>query len=172
MRIALAGAHATGKSTLAAELSAALPGHAVVEEPYHQLAAEGHAFAALPALEDFEAQLARSLRDVGRRRGAVIFDRSPADFLAYLLAHRDRDPAAVTRWFAEVGAAVATLDLVVFVPVERPDRIAAPEMGRLRRRVDAALRAGLVAELKGRGVLSGNEHDAFKAAAHRRAQRR
>ena len=141
MRIAIAGAHATGKSTLVAELAWALPGHPVVEEPYYQFEAEGHAFAERPALEDVEAQLARSLRDVSAPRAAVIFDRSPADFLAYLLAHRDGGRADVARWFPDIGDAVRTLDLVVFVPIERPDRVVAPEAPRLRRQVDAALRA-------------------------------
>lgn len=145
MRIALAGAHATGKSTLAAELARALPGHRLIEEPYHQLEAEGHVFAAAPALDDFELQLERSLRNLAEERGPAIFDRSPADHVAYLLAHRDGGQAAAARWFPDVVAATTTLDLLVFVPIERPDRIAAPEAGRLRRRVDAALRAGLVA---------------------------
>lgn len=146
MRLALAGAHATGKSTLAAELARALPGHRVIEEPYYLLEAEGHVFAASPALEDFEVQLERSLQSVAEERGGVIFDRSPADYLAYFLAYRDGGRAAVVRWFPEVCAAIATLDLLVFVPIERPDRIAAPEAARLRRRVDTVLRAGVMAD--------------------------
>jgi predicted ATPase len=151
MRIALAGAHATGKTTLAAELARALPGHRLVEEPYDQLAAEGHGFAVPPALEDFEAQLECALRGVARERGSAIFDRSPADFLAYLLTHRDRDRADLGRWLADVRAALNALDLIVFVPIERPDRIAASDAARLRRRVDAALRAGLVEDEWGLG---------------------
>jgi hypothetical protein len=114
-RIALAGAHETGKSTLAAELARALPGHPVVEEPYYELEAEGHLFAAPPTLEDFEAQLERSLRNVREERGDVIFDRSPADYLAYMLAHRDAADADVSSWLPRVADAVATLDLTVFV---------------------------------------------------------
>src|SRR4028119_353553 len=45
MRIAVSGTHAAGKSTLVAELSALLPDHAVVDEPYHLLAEDGHEFA-------------------------------------------------------------------------------------------------------------------------------
>lgn len=151
MRIALAGAHATGKSTLSVELARALPSYRVIEEPYYQLKAEGYVFAASPALEDFEAQLECSVRSVREEHGEVIFDRSPADFLAYLLVHRDRDRAEVARRLPDVSAAMAALDLIVFVPVERPDRIAAPEAGRLRRRVDAELRAGLAADEWGLG---------------------
>ena len=152
MRIALTGAHATGKSTLATELARALPGYRVIEEPYHQLEAEGYAFAAAPTLEDFECQLERSLRSVAEERGPVIFDRSPADFVAYLLAHRDDRRAAAAWEFAAVAAAIGTLDLLVFVPIEQPDRIAAPEARRLRRRVDAMLRAGLAADEWGFGT--------------------
>ena len=143
-RIAVAGAHATGKSTLAAELARALPGYRVIEEPYHQLESEGYVFAASPTLEDFEAQLERSLRDVHDERGPVIFDRTPADFVGYLLAHRDRARASVGERLPAVREAISTLDLVVFVPIERPDRIASPEKSGLRRRVDALLREGLV----------------------------
>jgi len=45
MRIAVGGAHASGKSTLIAELSRTLPSHKVVEEPYYLFVAEGHNFA-------------------------------------------------------------------------------------------------------------------------------
>ena len=152
MRIALTGAHATGKSTLAAELARSLVGYRVIEEPYYQLESEGYAFVASPTLEDFEVQLDRSIRNVEDLHGALILDRSPADYLAYLLSHGDGGPAAATQWFAKVGEAIATLDLLVFVPIERPDRIAAPEATRLRRRVDTALRGGLLADDWGFGA--------------------
>ena len=42
--------------------------------------------------------------------------------------------------------AIATLNLVVFVSVEVPDRVAASEASRFRRQVDAALGEGLVAD--------------------------
>ena len=144
-QIALAGAHAVGKSTLAAELAAALPGHRVVEEAYYQLEMEGYVFAESPSLEDFEAQLERSLRCVREERGDVIFDRSPADYLAYLLAHRDAARAAPSYWLPRIREACAALELIVFVPIEHPDRVTAGyEAPRLRRRVDATLREGLV----------------------------
>jgi predicted ATPase len=152
MRIALTGAHATGKSTLAAELARALPGYRVVEEPYYQLESEGYAFVASPTLEDFEVQLERSIRNVQELQGGLIFDRSPADYIAYLLSHGDGGPAAAAPWFAKAAAAIATLDLLVFAPVERPDRIVTLEAARLRRRVDAALRAGLLADDWGFGA--------------------
>jgi predicted ATPase len=154
MRIAIAGAHAVGKSTLAADLARTLPGYRVVEEAYYQLEAEGHLFADAPSLEDFEAQLERSLRCIREEQGegAVIFDRSPADYLAYMLAHREVARATLADWFPVVRKAFATLDLIVFVPVERPDRITvAREEARLRRRVDRMLHEALVVDDWGLG---------------------
>jgi predicted ATPase len=152
MRIAVAGTHAVGKSTLAAELARALPSYRVVEEAYYQLDAEGHLFADPPSLEDFEVQLERSLRCVREEQGDVIFDRSPADYLAYLLAHREAAHVAPGDWLQQLRESFATLDLIVFVPIERPDRIAVPrEEGRLRRRVDRLLREALVEDGWGLG---------------------
>jgi len=79
MRIAVGGAHASGKSTLIAELSRTLPSHKVVEEPYYLFVAEGHNFAG---------------------EGSSVLD----------------------DWLPPVRAAMARLDLVVFVPIEQPDR--------------------------------------------------
>lgn len=152
MRIAVAGTHAVGKSTLAADLARALPRYRVVEEAYYQLDAEGHLFADPPTLEDFEAQLERALRCVREEQGDVIFDRSPADYLAYLLAQPAAERAAPAGWLPQVREAFATLDLIVFVPVERPEQIAVPrEETRLRRRVDGLLCEALTADGWGLG---------------------
>lgn len=145
MRIAIAGAHATGKSTLAVELARSLPGYRMVEEAYYQLEAEGHPFADSLSLEEIEVQLERSLRCVHEEQGSVIFDRSPADYIAYMLAHRQSSHAVTAEWLPLVCDAVATLDLIVYVPVERPDRIAVQhEELQLRRKVDALLRDALI----------------------------
>lgn len=72
MRIALSGAHATGKSTLAAEL---------VRGPVRARAGRG---ALLPT------------RSGGAR------DRCSADYLAYMLAGCAQNLAALARWFPEV----------------------------------------------------------------------
>jgi hypothetical protein len=118
----------------------------VVEEAYYQLGAEGYLLADPPSLEDFEVQLQRSLLCVRDEQGDVIFDRSPADYLAYLLAHREAERVAPAEWLRDISEAFATLDLIVFVPIERPDRIAAPpEELRLRRRVNRLLSEALVA---------------------------
>lgn len=142
MRIAIAGTHRSGKTTLVEDLSAALPQHLVVEEPYYLLVEEGHDFAEMPSVEDFELQLERSIDLVDDGEPNVIFDRCPADFLGYLLTHTEARAFDFESWLPRVRAAMASLDLVVFLPVEERDRIALPasEDGELRAQVDEKLR--------------------------------
>jgi predicted ATPase len=142
MKIAVSGAHGTGKTTLVDELAAALPSFEVVDEPYHQLVEEGHDFAAMPCLEDFELQLERSILCLAESEGDTLFDRCPLDLLAYLLTHDESAGFTVDRWLPRVREAMARLDLVIFVPIESPDRIpdATEDHGDLRWRVDEELR--------------------------------
>ena len=137
MRIAISGAHATGKTTLVEAIAEALPGYSTVEEPFYLLEAEGYAFAEEPSLEDFEVQLARSIATLQESGENVLFDRCPADFIAYLAALG----ADAGEWLTEARAAIQTLDLIILVLVETPDRIDVPdeENPRLRRRVDLRL---------------------------------
>ena len=142
MRIAISGTHHSGKSTLVEELSAVLPGYLTVEEPYYLLVEEGHEFAEMPSVEDFELQLERSLECLSGREPDVIFDRCPVDFLGYLLAHPDGEAFHPEKWLPRVQAAIDTLDLIVFLPVEARDRIALPpsEDAGFRREVDEKLK--------------------------------
>ena len=145
MRIAFSGTHRTGKTTLVAALAELLPAYEVVDEPYHQLEEEGHEFAGRPSIEDFELQLERSLDRLVDSAENQLFDRCPVDLLAYLLTHRDADGFDVDDWLPRVEVAMQRLDLVVFVPVEDPDRVSvAPEERRLRHRVDEELRSILL----------------------------
>src|SRR3954468_5242028 len=144
MRIAGSGAHRTGKTTLIEELSRALPEYAVVEEPYHLLAEEGHEFAEMPSLDDFELQLERSIQCVEDSEEDQLFDRCPADMLAYLIAHRDSAGFDVGVWLPRLESAMRRLDLIVFVPIEHPDRIifvSDPEDRELRGSAEEGLRA-------------------------------
>lgn len=140
MRIAICGAHAVGKTSLVNALADALADHSVVEEPYHALIALGHVFEDPPSSEDFEAQLEFSIESVHTTGADVIFDRCPADFLAYLAESATAD--IVSDYWPRSQDAVTMLDLVIHLPVERPDRIqvAASEYPHLRRRVDRRLR--------------------------------
>jgi predicted ATPase len=126
MRIAFSGTHRVGKSTLVQYVADALPQHATVDEPYYQLEEEGYECSEPPSLEDFEAQLARSLVALEEDRQNVLFDRCPVDVLAYLLAHEDAAAFEIQDWTKRTHEAMQTLDFVVFVPVEERDRIALP----------------------------------------------
>jgi hypothetical protein len=139
MRIAIVGSHGTGKSTLLAELSRLIPKLTVVEEAYYRLLDAGQGFSDPPTVADFESLFEASIGDLAEHYASpVAFDRSPADYLAYLVALQPG--AALVDHVASAAAALETLDLVVYVPIERPDRIAVPELPRLRRRVDDVLR--------------------------------
>jgi predicted ATPase len=142
MRIAVAGAHRTGKTTLVEELCRALPAYVAVDEPYYLLEEEGHEFAEMPCLEDFELQLERSIECIVESEEDRVFDRCPADILAYLITHRDSEAFDVDSWLPRVRSAMERLDLIVFVPVEDPDRImvSEPDDADLRQRVDQELR--------------------------------
>lgn len=61
MRIAFAGAHRTGKTTLVHALAEVLPKYEAIDEPYLALEEEGQEFSDPPTAEDFQLQLQRSI---------------------------------------------------------------------------------------------------------------
>ncbi len=142
VKIAISGAHRTGKTTLIHELKRFLPNYVTIDEPYYLLEEEGHRFAEMPGLEDFELQLDRSMKSVVGSEGDCLFDRCPSDMLAYLFTHEDSDGFDIDLWLPRVRDAMQRLDLIVFVPVEKPDRVRVPasEGRALRSRVDDQLR--------------------------------
>jgi len=148
VRIAVSGAHRTGKTTLVAALLRALPEYIAIEEPYHRLEEEGHVFAAMPSLEDFELQLGRSIECLEEPGENRIFDRCPADFLAYLLTHPEADAFDLEASLARVEGAMRGLDLIVFVPIEPGVHAtsAEEEDPDLRDRVDEELRDIVLAD--------------------------
>ena len=142
MRIAISGTHFSGKSTLVEALSEALPEYTTVEEPYSLLQEEGYEFAELPSLEDFELQLERSIELLDENASNIIFDRCPVDILGYLLSHIDAEAFDLAKWLPRVQTAIRKLDLLVFLPIEEPDRIVLPlsEDAAYRQRVDEKLK--------------------------------
>ncbi|WP_342379960.1 ATP-binding protein [Myxococcus stipitatus] len=156
MRIAFSGTHRVGKSTLVEELSDLLPSYATVDEPYLELEEEGYEFASPPSVEDFEAQLARSIDHLGDTDTGpdVLFDRCPVDFIGYLQAHDDAESFDLDSWLPRVRTALQSLDLIVWVGIEQPDRIAlsASEDEDLRLAVDEQLRALLLDDALSLGV--------------------
>jgi predicted ATPase len=120
VRVAFSGSHRVGKSTLVEQVAQALPLYARVEEPYHLLEEDGYEFEWPPSAEDFEAQLDRAVFEIERAGNDTLFDRCPADLLAYLLVDgQDIEPE-----MERAREPMQLLDLIVFVPIEEPDRIA------------------------------------------------
>jgi AAA domain-containing protein len=141
MRVGISGTHGTGKTTLAEALCARLPGHVTVDEPYYLLEEEGYEFGFPPSPEDYRALLACSVRSLTSlpSRPAVIFDRTPLDYLAYLTAS-GADPAEEAGTTA-LKTALASLDLLVLTPItpETERVLPAAELPRLRARMNDAL---------------------------------
>ena len=153
MRIAISGSHQVGKTTLAESLANALPGYVLVPEPYYLLLEEGNDFAEMPTVEDFELQLERSIRCIRESGSDVIFDRCPLDMIGHLTSHRDMEMFHIGDWLPDVREAVATLDLIAFIPVEVPDRIDVPPSERqFRADVDEALWDIIADDIYGLGM--------------------
>lgn len=150
MRIAISGSHLVGKTTLAEALAEALPRYELVPEPYYLLEEDGHEFAEMPSIEDFERQLERSFQCVQESGTNVILDRCPLDILGYLITHQNADAFQLEDWMPRVRESIAKLDLIVFVPIEKPDRVAVPRsQALLRAEVDEVLRDIIVDDAYG-----------------------
>lgn len=169
MRIAISGSHRVGKTTLAESLAESLPGHDLIPEPYVLLEEEGHLFPEMPSLDDFELQLERSLQCLEESGPNTVFDRCPLDILAYLTTHQEAAAFHMNDWLPRIQQAMATLDRIVYVPIESPDRVPVPRSEvRLRRDVDQALKDMLLDDEVRAGVevftVSGTTEVRFHAA--------
>ncbi len=151
LRIAIAGTHSTGKSTLAEELQSKLKDYELFEEPYHRMVEEGYDFPEVPTVEDFFEQLKVWHSSIKESRGDTIFDRSPLDFLAYALSLRPRESFDKQEWIELCEEALADVDAIILCPVEDPDRIGAVsrEGRKLRARVDQILKEFLLDDTLG-----------------------
>jgi hypothetical protein len=146
MRVAVSGTHCSGKSTLIDAFLSAHAEYVYEPEPYEALNdLYGEGFGAEPSAEDFFRQLEYQIERLHQYRlgDRVIFERSPADFVAYLLAlddlGRDTADAALTKQSITAAKnAVVSLDLIVYVPATD---VPAPELEdpKLRRAVDVRL---------------------------------
>jgi predicted ATPase len=141
MRIGISGTHGTGKTTLAEALCAHLPGHVTADEPYYLLEEEGYEFDFPPSPDDYRALLARSLRCLSDPPPlpGVVFDRTPLDYIAYLVAvgadaEREADAPAIR-------SVLARLDLLVLTVItpETERTLPTPELPELRARMNDAL---------------------------------
>lgn len=139
MRIAFTGSHRVGKTSLAEALAAHLPHYDFIEEPYRQLESKGYLFPEIPDTEDYMAQFRHCLQQIADSSGDVIFDRCPLDLLAYIYV-TDKDKN-IERYYQEMWEAMEQIDLLVFVPIETPDRILCQQsdLPRLRQEEDEVL---------------------------------
>lgn len=141
MRIGVSGTHGTGKTTLVEALCARLPGHVAVDEPYHLLEEEGHEFQYPPSSEDYRSLMARAARSLCSppSPSATIFDRTPLDYLAYLVA-AGADPSEEAD-HTPLRVAFTHLDLLVItvITAETERLLPATEWPGLRARTNDAL---------------------------------
>ena len=146
MRVGISGTHGTGKTTLAGALGRRLPGHVLADEPYYLLADEGYEFGFPPSPEDYRALLARSVQSLRAPHPAIVFDRTPLDYLAYLTAI-GADPAAIgadpagQATGAALQLAFASLDLLVITMITAETEHVLPpaELPGLRSQMNDAL---------------------------------
>ena len=141
MKIAVSGAHRTGKTTLIEELNEALPEYISRAEAYYELEEVGTVFSEIPVSDDFIVQLEYSITQITTPGDHVIFDRCPIDMLAYILAYTESENFDIPSMYQKVQNAMNEIDLLIFVPIEEPDSIGCPEsdMLELRQQVNDIL---------------------------------
>ncbi|MBL7882226.1 MAG: AAA family ATPase [Chryseobacterium gambrini] len=125
MRIAFTGSHRVGKTTLAEEIAESLPDYEFINEPYLQLEEEGYLFSEIPTLEDYIEQFNFSVEQLQNSDDNAIFDRCPLDLLAYVYAVGKKKN--ISDLYEEMAAAIAEIDLLIFIPIEKVDLIGCQE---------------------------------------------
>ena len=121
MKIAVTGAHRTGKTTLVEMLHEALPEYICKPEAYYELEETGHVFSEIPVLEDYILQLEHSISQVTAPGDNVIFDRCPIDMLAYIRAVTEPENFDIQSMYQRVQNVMSEIDLLIFVAIEDPD---------------------------------------------------
>ena len=127
MKIAVSGAHRTGKTTLIEKLNEALPEYISRAEAYYELEEAGTVFSEIPVIDDFVTQLEYSITQVTTPGDHVFFDRCPIDMLAYVMAYTESEDFDIPSMYQRVQNAMNEIDLLIFVPIDDPDRIGCRE---------------------------------------------
>lgn len=140
MKIAVTGAHRVGKTTLAERLHEFIPDYEYYPEPYYELEERGYVFSEIPAIDDYLVQLEYSIRQMTASGNHAIFDRCPIDLLAYIQA--TDESGSFQSLYHKVQNVMTEIDLLVFVPIEKPDVIQCPDsaLPELREQVNDILR--------------------------------
>lgn len=131
MRIAVSGTHFIGKSTLIDDFINRHPEYHSEKEPYEYLEESDTGGLTLdPSFESFLEQLDYSIQQVNscKKMPNVIFDRCPLDFLAYLLYELNKESidindTEVSERFSEIKETLNTLDLIIFLPINKENHI-------------------------------------------------
>lgn len=139
MRIAFTGTHRVGKTSLAEIIATSLPGYSFIQEPYRQLEEQGYEFAETPTIDDYITQFNLAIEQTAAARENILFDRCPLDLLAYI--HALDKTKNIASLYVDMSEALSPIDLLVFVPIETPDRVHCPEsdLPRLRYHVNDIL---------------------------------
>lgn len=171
MRVAISGTFCSGKTSLIRSLSKRLPHYQTFDEPYALMEDEGYEFSHPPTVEDYERQLERSLEIVRQAPDDALIDRCPMDYLAF--ADSVDAPAGIdldgSR--SRLTEAIARIDLIVFLPIECPDRMVLPdtEDAAFRQTVDARMRSFVLDDAT--GLLSDSEVVEVTGSLSERVQR-
>jgi hypothetical protein len=130
MRIAVAGTHGVGKSTLIEQFLRLHPEFEHEPEPYAVMVEDyGEEFSAEPCVEDFLRQLEFNLARLGQHASSVIYERCPLDFVAYInaLGGSSVPETLLTR----ISDVMQQLDLIVYLPLESEDDDEYPKLRRV-----------------------------------------
>ncbi|HTN05306.1 AAA family ATPase [Agriterribacter sp.] len=121
MKIAIAGAHRVGKTTLTEKLQEHLPDYTLNIKPYYELEESGYVFSERPDVDDFIKQFDFSIKQITKSGDNTIFDRCPIDILTYI--HVINETKDIQSFFNKAQTIITGIDLLVFVSVEEPDLI-------------------------------------------------
>lgn len=143
MRIVVSGTHASGKSTLIADVAAALPDYAVLPDPFELLDERFDQPGPAMFLQQLRVAADRLEDDPP---ADLIAERGPLDFLAYLAAVDElgrgiASDEAIERARQMTASALRAVDLLVILPLAEGDGIRPGEDEdlELREATDAAL---------------------------------
>lgn len=144
MRIAIIGTHCVGKTTLVEELKKLLPDYEFYPEPYYELEERGYLFSETPTIDDYIAQFEYSIKQIQGSDDNAVFDRCPVDLFAYMQAVSESEN--IQAYYQKMEDVLSEIDLIVFAPIEEPDRIPCSELPELRQEVNEILH-GLIGGL-------------------------